>query len=182
MGKKGFLKELGLSLEVVEPREARSEMTGDDSETEERKPSPPDEEHSDVLEAELEAPQLTKKLAEDKAMKDATGHDGGTEGNLRESAADEAIPDPIVLLGRKATDKPELTRTPLAAAATLPLSLLGSKKAWVWMLVLICVAIACYLLIKWHSGKSTSTSSLKQEPQSVEEFMKKHYRDALNPS
>lgn len=119
---------------------------------------------------------------EAEAVEGATGNKGSVERNLRESAADDATPDSALFLGRKAADELEPERATLAAATILPLSLLGSKKAWVWIVVVVCVAVASYFLLKWYTGKSESISPPKQEPQSVEEFMKKHYRNASNPS
>lgn len=185
MGKKRFLKELGLSLEVVEPREARSEMTGGDSETEERKPHPPTEENSDAPEAELEAPQPIEESAEhlteqppakEPVTKPGERHAEMEKGQatpvpIGESVADEAMPDSDLFLGKEAAGELEPGRATMAAATILPLSLLDTKRAWVWI-VLVCVAIAGYLLTRWYFGRGESTSPPKQEPQIVEEFMR----------
>lgn len=112
---------------------------------------------------------------------EGAGQEGGAEENLRESTADEAMPDSDPFLGREAADELESGRATMAAATILPLSLLGTKRAWVWIVVLLCVAIAGYFLIRWYSGRGESTSPPKQEPQSVEEFINKHYRNASNP-
>ena len=109
---------------------------------------------------------------------EGAGQEGGAEENLRESTADEAMPDSDPFLGREAADELESGRATMAAATILPLSLLGAKRAWVWIVVLLCVAIAGYFLIRWYSGRGESTSPPKQEPQTVEEFMKKYYRNA----
>ena len=99
------------------------------------------------------------------------GQEGGAEGNLGESAADEAAPEPTLFSGRKAAEELEPGRAILAAATILPLSLLETKTAWVWIVVLLCAAIAGYLLLKWYSGRGESTSPPEQEPQTVDEFM-----------
>jgi Flp pilus assembly protein TadB len=49
----------------------------------------------------------------------------------------------------------------LATAIILPLGLLSTKKAWVWIVVLICVAIVVYLLLSWYSRKRQVTSLSK---------------------
>jgi len=170
------------------------EATRGDSENEDKKPSPPDEEHSDVLEAELEAPQPTEESAdypteqplgkepaakpgkqhvevemgqatparigeiETEAVEGATGYEGGAEGNLKEGAEDEATPDSALFLGSKAADELKPEGVNLAAATILPLSLLGSEKAWVWIVVLVCLAIAGYFLLEWYSRRSEVTS------------------------
>jgi hypothetical protein len=91
--------------------------------------------------------------------------DIGREGDLRESAADEAAPDSFQIPGRKVADEIEPGRATLAAATVLPLSLLSSKRAWVWIVALVCVAIAGYLLIRWYSGRGKSTSLPKEASQ-----------------
>ncbi len=205
MGKERFLKELGLSLEVAEPGKAKSKVTRDDSESEDKQPSPSAEEKGNVLEVELEAPQLTEESAEHSAEQppakepatelggrnietedrqatpaqigeieaeavEGTGQEGGAEGNLRESTVDEAVPDSALFLGKKVADEIEPGRSTLAAATILPL--LGTKKAWVWIVVLVCVAIAGYFFLRWYFRRGESTSLPKQEPQTVEKFMK----------
>ena len=192
MGKKRFLKELGLSLEVVEPREARLEVTGGDSETEEKKPSPPTEERGSApvkelvakpgeqhIEAEKEqaAPaQIAETKAgaaiEELARANPEIVEVAPEVDFGESAVDEATPEYTSLLEGKEACGLEPNRATLAAASILPLSLLGSKKTWVWIAVLVCLAIVGYLLIRWYSGRGDSTSPPKQEPQTVEEFIR----------
>ena len=102
-----------------------------------------------------------EELAEPEAMEGDTDR----EWDLRESAADEAAPDAVQIPGRKVADEIEPERATLAAATVLPLSLLGGKRAWVWIVVLVCVAIAGYLLIRWYSGRGRSTSLMKEASQ-----------------
>ena len=103
---------------------------------------------------------------------EGAGQEGGAEGNLRESTVDEAASDSVQIPGRKVADEIEPGRATLATATVLPLSLLGSKRAWVWIVVLVCVAIAGYLLIRWYSGRGKSTSLPEQEPQTFEKIMR----------
>ena len=154
----------------------------------ERRETPSDKEPAtkpDKQSVEVETGQATPARIvgiEADAVDSATGNKGGVEGNLRENAADDATPDSALFLGIKTGDELEPKRSTLAAATILPLTLLGSKKAWVWIIVVVCVAVASYFLLKWYTGKSESVSPPKHEPQSVEEFMNKHYRNASNPS
>lgn len=122
------------------------------------------------IKAEAEAEELAR--AEAKAVEGTTGYEAGAEGELMEGAGDEAAPESTLFLGSKAADNLEAERATLAAATILPLSLLGTKKGWVWIVVLVCVGIAVYLLLKWYSGKGDVTSPPKLEPQTVEKFMK----------
>ena len=117
--------------------------------------------------------QTKKPEAEELAKPEAEAVEGATdrEGDFREIGGDEAAPDSALFLGSRAAEELEPERATLAAATILPLSLLGSKKAWVWIVVLVCLAIVGYLLIRWYSGRGESTSPPKQEPQTVEEFM-----------
>lgn len=108
---------------------------------------------------------------ETEAVEAAIGQKDDAEENLGEGVGDEVTPDSVLFLGRKAAEELEPRRATLAAATILPLSLLGSKRAWVWIVVLVCVAIAGYLLIRWYSGRGKSTSPPEQEPQTVDEFM-----------
>ncbi|MCI2425828.1 hypothetical protein LM597_00125 [Candidatus Acetothermia bacterium] len=60
--------------------------------------------------------------------------------------------------------KKDLSESASLAATTaiiLPLSLLSIKKAWVWIVVLICVAIIVYLLLSWYTRKSQVASLSK---------------------
>ena len=140
----------------------------------------PGKQHAEVEMGQATAARIAEIEAE--AVDGATGNKGGVEGNLRENAADDTTPDSALFLGSKTGEELEPERGTLAAATILPLTLLGSKKAWVWIVVVVCVAVASYFLLKWYAGKSESVSPLKHEPQSVEEFMNKHYRNASNPS
>lgn len=187
MGKERFLKELGLRREVVEPGEAKSETIRGDSESEDKKPHPPTEENSDAPEAELEAPQPIEESAEhlteqppakEPVTKPGERHveiekeqsttdqireteaeivEGVSMENVGDSADSEGTPESTPFLGSKAADEIE-SRATLATATILPLSLLGSKKAWVWIVVLICVAIAGYFLLRWYSRRGEVTS------------------------
>jgi len=170
---------------------AGQEAMGGDSENEDRKLSPPDEEKGDTPEAELEAPQLKEPAtgpnerqieteeeqvtpaqiekieAEGLAKPEPEAMEGDTdrEGDLRESAADEAAPDSGHFLGSKAADELELGRATLAAAAILPLRLLGTKKAWMWLAVLVGIAIAGYFFLRWYFRRGESTSLPKEASQ-----------------
>ena len=136
-------------------------------------------------EQELEAPQLTEESAEHPAeqppaKEPATkpseqpevGERQATPAQIGEIVADEAMPDSDLFLGREAADELEPGRATMTAATILPLSLLGTKRAWVWIVVLVCVAIAGYLLLKWYSGRGENTSPPEQDPQTVDEFMR----------
>ena len=83
---------------------------------------------------------------------------------LRESAADEAAPDSGQFLGSKAADELEPGRSTLAAAAILPLRLLGTKKAWMWLAVLVGIAIAGYFLWRWYSKRKKVTLPTNEQP------------------
>jgi len=96
--------------------------------------------------------------SEAEAVEGATGYEAGAEGELTESAGDEATPDSALFLGSKAAEELEPERATLAAATILPLSLLGNKKAWVWIVVLVCLAIAAYFLLEWYSRRGEVTS------------------------
>lgn len=191
---------------------AGQEAMGGDSENEDKKPSPPDEEKGDTPEAELEAPQLTEESAEhpsDKesatepgeqqietkeeqatpvkigeieaeelAKPEAEAVEGNTdrEGDLRESVTDEAAPDSGQFLESKAADELEAGRATLAAATILPLGLLGTKKAWLWAVVLVGLAIAGYFFLKWYFRRDESTSLPKEASEtssgdSIRDFM-----------
>lgn len=93
---------------------------------------------------------------------EGAGQEGGAEGNLRERAADEAAPDSIQFLGSNAADELEPSRAPLAAAIVFPLSLLGTKKAWMWLAVLVGIAIAGYFFLRWYSRRGGSISLPKE--------------------
>lgn len=111
------------------------------------------------------------------------GNKDGVEGNLKESAVDDAAPDSVLLPTRKAASELEPKKVNLAAATVRPLSLLGTKKSWVWtVVVLVCIALVGYLLYKWYKEKRESTSPPKQEPQSIKEFTNKRYPNASDPS
>ncbi len=87
----------------------------------------------------------------------------GTHGvDLGESAGDEATPESTPVLGSKAADKIE-PRAHLSTPTVLPLGLLGTKKAWIWILVLVCVAVLVYFLWRLHSRKDEVASPLKKE-------------------
>ena len=135
----------------------------------ERGETPPDKEPATKpckQHAEVEMGQATPaRIAEieAEAVEGATGNKGGVERNLRESAADDATPDSALFLGRKAADELEPERVTLAAATILPLSLLGSKKAWVWIVVMVCVAVASYFLLRWYFRRDEVTSLPKEE-------------------
>ena len=101
---------------------------------------------------EIEAEELAKPEAE------AMEGDTDREGDLRESGGDEATPDFDPFLGSEAADELEPERATLAAATIRPFSLLGSKKGWVWIVVLVCLAIAAYFLLEWYSRRGEVTS------------------------
>lgn len=117
-----------------------------------------------------DAEELVKSEAE------AVEGDTGREGNLRESAADEAAPDSGQFLGSKAADELEAGRATLAAATILPLGLLGTKKAWLWAVVLVGLAIAGYFFLKWYFRRDENTSLPKEASEtssgdSIRDFM-----------
>ena len=177
------------TVEALESEPARDssgagqEAIGGDGESEDKKLSPPDEEKGDTPEAELEAPQLTEESAEHPteqpsnkkpATKLGKQHVEAEEeqaapaqiGEIEaeaEGAADEAAPDSGPLLGSKGADEFEPARATLAAAAILPFRLLDTKKAWVWAVVLVGIAIAVYLFLRWYLRKGESTSLPKEE-------------------
>ena len=122
-------------------------------------------EQPEVEEEQTAPAQIEKIEAEELAEPEAMEGDTDREWDLRESAADEAAPDAVQIPGRKVADEIEPERATLAAATVLPLSLLGGKRAWVWIVVLVCVAIAGYLLIRWYSGRGRSTSLMKEASQ-----------------
>ena len=64
MGKDRFLKELSLSAEVAEAGDAKMEAIIGDSESVDRKPSPPAVENSDAIERESEVPDNAKESTE----------------------------------------------------------------------------------------------------------------------
>lgn len=140
----------------------------------------PDKQSAEVETAKATPARIVEIEAE--VVDGATGNKSGVEGNLIDSAVDDTTPDSAPFLGNRTGDELEPERGTLAAATILPLTLLGSNKAWVWIVVVVCVAVASYFLLKWYTGKSESASPPKQEPQSVEEFMNKTYRNASNPS
>ncbi len=184
MGKERFLKELGLHHEVVESGETKSKTIRGDSESEDKKPHPPTKGKGDAPETELEAPQPIEESAEHLTKQPPAKEPGTKQGEQPEVeerqttptkiegiVADEAISDSGLFLGREAADVLEPGRVTMAAASILLPSLLGTKRAWVWIVVLVCVAIAGCLLFRWYSERGESISPSKQEPQTVEEFM-----------
>jgi hypothetical protein len=96
---------------------------------------------------------------------EGAGQKGGAEGNLKEHTADEAAPDSVQFLRSKAADELEPKRATLAAATVLPLSLLGTKKAWMWLAVLVGIAMAVYFFLRWYSRRDESTSLPKEASQ-----------------
>ena len=96
---------------------------------------------------------------------EGTGQEGGAEGNLKEIAADEAALDSVEFLRSKAADDLEPRRATLAAATVFPLSLLGTKKAWMWIAVLVGIAMAGYFFLRWYSRRGESTSLPKEASQ-----------------
>lgn len=69
---------------------------------------------------------------------------GNSENNLADQRASEENLGVV-------TREVDTTRTALATATIFPLSLLGNKRAWVWILVLVCVIIAAYFLWRRYS-------------------------------
>lgn len=126
---------------------------------------------SAVPEGTQEKVLVPSEVEEVKVVESANGPEDAVVGDLRESAADETAPEPNPFRRRKTAEEFQPERATLAVATILPLSLVGTKKVWVWIAVLACVAIAVYLLLKWYSGKSKIASPLKEESQTVEGFM-----------
>ncbi len=125
---------------------------------------------SDVLEEVKEKVLVHSEVEKAKAMKGANGHEHVAEGDIRVDSGDEAAAESTTILGGKAAGEVE-SRAALATATILPFSLLSGKKAWVWIVVLVCVAIAVYLLLRWYSRQGKVTSLRKKEPQTIEELM-----------
>jgi len=97
------------------------------------------------------------EVEEAKVVEGANGHEHVAEGDIRVDAGDEVAAESIPILGDKVADEVE-PRAALTTASVLPLGLLGTKKAWIWILVLVCVAIAGYFLLKWYLGRDRVTS------------------------
>ena len=84
------------------------------------------------------------------------------EGDIGVDARDEAAAEPAPFLGRRVASDPGSHRVPPATAHILALSLLGTKKVWVWVAVLICLVIAGYFLFRWYSGRDELRSPSKE--------------------
>ena len=104
------------------------------------------------------------EVEEAKVMEGANDHEHAAEGDIRVDAGDEEVAESTPILEGEVADKVE-PRTALATATILPLGLLGTKKAWIWILVLVCMAIAVYFLWRSHSRKDEIASPLKEEVQ-----------------
>ena len=154
-------------------------------------PLPKEEAEEPVIKLEIEEEQVApaqvgeikpeakvEELAkpEPEAMEGATGYEGGAVGDLRENIADEVAADSGSFLGSKAADELEAGRATLAAATILPLSLLRTGKTWVWIAVLVGIAIIGYFLLRPYFRRGESTSPPKEPVKhsggdSVEDFL-----------
>lgn len=99
--------------------------------------------------------------------------------DLGGSVENEAAPESTPVLQGKAADEVE-PRAALATATILPFSLLSGKKAWVWIVVLVCVGIAGYFLWRSHSREDAVTSTPKEGVKTsggnpVKDYLDAHY-------
>ena len=120
--------------------------------------------HDNPLPDEIEekASVRSKIIKEAKAIEKASSREGVSEGDIKVDGGNGTAAESPLILGSETVSKVKPGAT-MASAVVLPFSLLSTKRAWVWILVLVCIVIVGYVLWRLYLKKDEVASFLKEE-------------------